>query len=375
MKQKYDYLLVGSGLFSCVFSNLARLDGKSCLIIEKRNHPFGNCYTEKKDDITIHKYGPHVFHTNNDNIWKFVNQYCKFYNYINRPKVNYKGNIYSFPINLFTLYQLWGVKTPQQAKDKLESVRIHFDNPSNLEEWILSQVGQEIYEKFIYGYTKKQWNTEPKNLPSFIIKRLPIRLNFDDNYFFDKYQGIPIGGYSELLSNLVDKTEIILETDYFTNRDYWNNIAKYIVYTGPIDRFFDYKFGVLEYRSLRFEHESIPVDDFQGNAIINYTEENIPYTRIIEHKHFEKSESRSTIISREYPQNWNIEREPFYPINNDYNNNIYDKYKNLTKDSKNIIFGGRLAEYKYYDMHQIIGSAITKYNNYNDKHTKRIAPI
>lgn len=357
-----DYLLVGSGLFSCVFANLAKKNNKKCLIIEKRNHPFGNCYTERVSDINVHKYGPHVFHTNNEQIWNFVNEYCGFHNYINRPKVNYQNSIYSFPINLFTLYQLWGVKTPQEAKQKLLDVKINIPEPKNLEEWILSQVGEEIYKKFIYGYTKKQWNTEPKNLPTFIIKRLPIRMNFDDNYFFDKYQGIPIGGYTKLLSNITDGIEIVLESDYFENQEYWNNKAKKIVYTGPIDRFFKYKFGVLEYRSLKFESTKLNINDFQGNAIINYTEESVPYTRIIEHKHFENSVSDSTIITKEYPQNWELGKEAFYPINNDTNNLVYNQYKELTKNTTNIIFGGRLAEYKYYDMHQVIASAMHKYS-------------
>lgn len=369
----YDYLLVGSGLFSCVFSHLAKKDKKQCLIIEKRNHPFGNCYTENIDGINVHKYGPHIFHTNNDNIWKFVNEFVEFNNYINRPKVNYDNKIYSFPINLLTLYQLWGVTNPQQAQDKLNNVKIKIDNPSNLEEWILSQVGEEIYQKFIYGYTKKQWNTEPKNLPSFIIKRLPIRLNFDDNYFFDKYQGIPIGGYSKLLQNMTDGIEIILDTDYFDNIDYWNSRAKHIVYTGQIDRFFDYKFGVLNYRSLRFEHSRVDMEDFQGNAIINYTNESIPYTRTIEHKHFEFNNCNHTIVTKEFPQDWTLEKEPFYPINNSENNNIYSKYKELIASLKHITFGGRLAEYKYYDMHQIIGSAFNKYQSLNhDRHTTGI---
>jgi UDP-galactopyranose mutase len=361
-----DYLLVGSGLFSCVFASLARKHNKKCLIIEKRDHAFGNCYTKQIDGINVHKYGPHIFHTNNDKIWNFVNEYCEFSNYINRPKVKYKNRIYSFPINLMTLHQLWGVDTPEEAKKKIDSVKIKIDDPANLEEWILSQVGEEIYYTFIYGYTKKQWNTEPKNLPSFIIKRLPIRLNFDDNYFFDKYQGIPIGGYSSLLGNMTDGIEIVLNTDYFVNRPYWDSIAKKIVYTGPIDRFFDYTFGVLQYRSLLFEHQTLNIEDFQGNAIINYTEESVPFTRIIEHKHFEASQSKTTIITKEYPQDWTIHKEPFYPINNDTNNNIYNQYKQLTKQSDKFIFGGRLAEYQYYDMHQVVASAIHKYYQLNN---------
>jgi len=360
----YDYLIVGSGLFGCVFAEQAKRDKKKCLIIEKRNHPFGNCYTEDVHGINIHKYGPHIFHTNNEDIWQYVNKFAIFNNYVNRPKVNYNGNIYSFPINLMTLYQLWGVSTPDQAREKLDSVKITINNPSNLEEWILSQVGSEIYEKFIKGYTEKQWNTDPKNLPSSIIKRLPIRLNFNDNYFNDKYQGIPIGGYTQMMQNISDGTEIILNTDYIDNREYWNSIAKKIVYTGPIDRFFDYSFGVLDYRSLRFEQQVLDTDYFQGCAIVNYTDKQVPFTRIIEHKYFEESAfiKDKTVVTREYPQDWKVGMDAFYPINNKLNNDIFTKYKLLANDfNKNTIFGGRLAEYCYYDMHQIIGSAWSKY--------------
>jgi len=359
--KKYDFLIVGSGLFGCVFANLAKQNNQTSLIIEKRNHPFGNCYTENIKNINVHKYGPHIFHTSNENIWQFVNQFAKFNNYVNRTKVNYNNQIYSFPINLFTLHQLWGVTNPNEAKEKLGTVKIKCDNPSNLEEWILSQVGQEIYEKFIYGYTKKQWNIEPKYLPSSIIKRLPIRLNFDDNYFNDTYQGIPIGGYTNLLSNMTDSIEIVLNTDYLKNREYWDNQAKTIIYTGPIDEFYNYEFGKLNYRSLRFDHKILNTLDFQGNAIINYTSESIPFTRIVEHKHFDNAKSDVTIVTEEYPESFDIHNEPFYPINNITNNRIYQKYHNLSVLNNKFIFGGRLAQYKYFDMHQIIGSAINKY--------------
>ena len=361
---QYDFLIIGSGLFGCVFAQQAQFNNKTCLILEKRNHPFGNCYTENISGINIHKYGPHIFHTSNDKIWNYVNQFSSFNNYVNRPKVNYQGKLYSFPINLFTLYQLWGVNSPDQARVRLEKEKVKIDNPQNLEEWILSQVGEEIYHTFIYGYTKKQWNTEPKNLPSFIIKRLPIRLNFDDNYFNDTYQGIPIGGYSKMMNNMIDGIEVILETDYLKNRDYWNSKAKTLVYTGPIDEFYDYEFGVLDYRSLRFEHEKLEVPDYQGNAIINYTDYSVPFTRIIEHKHFEKNQINHSVITKEYSQDWSRCLDRFYPINNDKNNNLYAKYKLLSQTSK-IIFGGRLGEYKYYDMHQIIASALHKFSEYN----------
>lgn len=360
----YDYLIVGSGLFGCTFANLALKNNKKCLILEKRDHPFGNCYTEKMDGIDIHKYGPHVFHTNDDRIWAYVNQFTKFNNFVNRPKVKFGDALFSFPINLMTLYQLWGVSSPSQAKQKLDDAKIQIDNPSNLEEWILSQVGEEIYEIFIKGYTTKQWNTEPKNLPSFIIKRLPIRLNFDDNYFFDKYQGIPIDGYSSMMQNMVEDTEIILNTNYLDNKEKWNKLAKYIVYTGPIDEYFENHLGVLDYRSLSFEHIKLDIEDFQGNAIINYTEMSVPYTRIIEHKHFNWITSKHTIITKEYPENWTIGKDRYYPINNDSNNNLYAQYRNISNKQKNVLFGGRLAEYKYYDMHQIVASAMTKYHKY-----------
>lgn len=360
---KYNFLIVGSGLFGCVFANLAKQNNQTSLIIEKRSHPFGNCYTENINNINVHKYGPHIFHTSNESIWAFVNQFAKFNNYINRPKINYNNEIYSFPINLFTLYQLWGVTNPTDAKKKLESVKIQHKNPSNLEEWILSQVGEEIYEKFIYGYTKKQWNTEPKYLPSSIIKRLPIRLNFDDNYFNDTYQGIPIDGYTNMLSNMVDGIEIVLDTDYLQNKTYWDNQAEKIIYTGPIDEFYNYEFGKLDYRSLKFDHEILNISDFQGNAVVNYTSENIPFTRIVEHKHFDNAKSDVTIVTKEYPNNFDENNDPYYPINNDKNNNIYQKYYKLSKIDNKFIFGGRLAQYQYFDMHQIIGSAMSKYKD------------
>lgn len=361
---KYDYLIVGSGLFGCVFANIAQKNKKTCLIIDKRNHPFGNCYTENINGIDVHKYGPHIFHTSNKDIWEYVNQFTKFNSFVNRPKVNYKGQIFSFPINLLTLYQLWGVTTPKEAKEKLDEVKISTNDPTNLEDWILSQVGQEIYEKFIYGYTKKQWNTEPKNLPASIIKRLPIRLTFDDNYFNDTYQGIPIDGYTTMMQNMIDGCEVVLGVDYFNKQNYWDSLAKTIVYTGPIDRFFNYEFGKLEYRSLVFEQSCMNTSDFQGNAIINFTSENIPYTRITEHKHFslDKTETGVTIVTKEFPANYETTGEPYYPINNKYNNDIYQKYYQVSKKKSNTIFGGRLAQYQYYDMHQIIGSAITKAN-------------
>jgi UDP-galactopyranose mutase len=356
----YDFLLVGSGLFSCVFARMALDNNLKCLIIDKRDHPFGNCYTKEQDNIHVHMYGPHIFHTNNLDIWTFINRFAKFNTFINKPKVKYQNKLYSFPINLMTLYQIWGVTTPEEASQKLDSVKLKIDNPQNLEEWALSQVGEELYQIFIYGYTKKQWNTEPKNLPSFIIKRLPIRLYFDENYFFDQYQGIPIGGYSQMMQNMIEDTKIILNEDYTKNREYWNQKAKNIVYTGAIDEYFEYICGKLDYRSLKFEHNKFDKLDFQGNAIINYTEYSVPYTRVIEHKYFDFNKQDNTIVSYEYPANFQETNIPYYPINNKENTIIYNEYKKLHLNS-NIIFGGRLAEYRYYDMHQIIGSSIHKF--------------
>jgi UDP-galactopyranose mutase len=356
---KYDYLIVGSGLFGSVFAHEMTKVGKKCLIIEKRNHIAGNCHTENKDGINVHTYGPHIFHTNDKGIWEWVNQFTEFHNYKHTPKVNYKDKIYSFPINLMTLYQIWGVNTPEEAKQKLEEVRVKNDNPKNLEEWILSQVGHDIYEKFIKGYTQKQWNKDPKELPTSIIKRLPIRTNFDDNYFFDKYQGIPVGGYTQIFEKILEGIEVKTNIDYFENKEYWNSIADKIVFTGKIDEFFDYQFGELEYRTLRFDNKKIELEDYQGCSIVNYTDFNVPYTRITEHKHFENSKSDSTWITIEYPKDYEKGDVPYYPINDEKNNSIYEKYKELTKES-NVIFGGRLSEYKYYDMHQIIGSALSK---------------
>lgn len=358
----YDYLIVGSGLFGATFANLAKSAGKSCLILEKRDHIGGNIYTENRDGINMHMYGPHTFHTSNKEIWDYVNKFATFNNFVNRPKVKYANKIYSFPINLFTLYQMWGVSTPEQARVKLDSVKVKINNPSNLEEWILSQVGEELYQTFIYGYTKKQWGTDPRDLPTFIIKRLPIRLTYDDNYFNDCYQGIPIGGYTNLIKNMILDIPIERDVDFNKDKDYWISKAKYIVYTGAIDELFNYSNGTLGYRSLKFEHEKLDIEDYQGNALVNYTEEHIPYTRIIEHKHFENVNVRSTIITKEMPDSWSIEKEKYYPINNDTNNKLYETYNNLAKkEYPNMILGGRLACYKYYDMHQVIGQSMHKF--------------
>lgn len=353
----YDYLIVGSGLFGSIFAHEANKIGKKVLVIEKREHIGGNCYTEKIEEINVHKYGPHIFHTNDSTIWNYINQFAEFNHYVNRPKVLYKEKIFSFPINLMTLQQLWNVKTPKEARQKIESVKIVNNNPQNLEEWILSQVGEEIYEIFIKGYTTKQWGREPKELPASIIKRLPIRMNFDDNYFNDRFQGIPIDGYTNIFEKMLKGIPIELNVDFFENRTYFESIAKKIIFTGKIDQLFDHTYGHLEYRSLRFEHE-MHEGDFQGNAVVNYTEQEVPFTRICEHKHFEFGNQEKTIITKEFPDSYDSTKVPYYPIGDRKNVEIYEKYKTLTKSENKYILGGRLAEYKYYDMHQIIASAL-----------------
>lgn len=353
----YDYLIVGAGLFGSVCARELTNKGFNCLVIDKRNHIAGNCYTKEVSGINVHKYGPHIFHTNSQKIWNYINQYSEFNNFIFKPKVKYKDKIYSFPINLFTLYQLFSTQTPEQAINKLNELKLDIENPNNLEDWVLNNIGQELYEIFIKGYTTKQWNKSPKELPSSIIRRIPIRTNFNDNYFDDIYQGIPIDGYTSIFEKLLEGIEVKLETDFFQDKQLLSNLSNRTIYTGAIDEFFEYKYGYLEYRSLKFEEEVLNIKDYQGCAVINYTEENIPYTRIVEHKHFNNISSENTIITKEYPQNWDITKERFYPINTESNNKIFEKYKSLETD---VIFGGRLAEYKYYDMHQVIASALSK---------------
>jgi UDP-galactopyranose mutase len=364
---KYDYLIVGAGLFGSTFAYEMTKAGKKCLIIESKDHIAGNCYTENKDGINIHTYGPHIFHTNDKGIWEWVNQFAEFNNYRHCVRVSYDDKIYSFPINLMTLHQLWNVKTPEEAKVKLKEVSIPNDNPTNLEEWILSQVGEDIYNTFVKGYTTKQWGKSPKELPTFIIKRLPIRTSFDDNYYFDKYQGIPIGGYTKMFEKILEGIEVRTGVDYFKDKEYYNSIADKIVFTGKIDEFFDYKFGELEYRTLKFVNERLDINDYQGCAQVNYGDIDVPYTRITEHKHFEKNNSNVTWISKEYSMLYKRGDIPYYPINDDRNNKIYNQYKELSEKNPNIIFGGRLSEYRYYDMHQIIGSALAKVKKETNK--------
>jgi len=363
---KYDFLIIGSGFYGSICARELTDLGYSCLVIEKRDHIGGNCYTEKKEGINVHKYGPHIFHTSNEKIWKYINRFAEFNNYRHHAMANYKDELYSLPFNMLTFNKLWGVNTPKEANQKIEETKFT-GSPKNLEEQALSQVGKEIYEKLIEGYTTKQWMKSPKELPPFIIKRIPVRFTFDNNYFFDKYQGIPIGGYTSIFERLLSGVEVRLNTDYFLERNKYDNISDNIIYTGPIDKFFNYKFGYLEYRPLKFEHETIDEDNYQGWSIINYTDKEVPYTRIIEHKHFENSESKKTIITKEYPIEWDINSEPYYPINDDINQKIFNLYYEESKTLKNIFFGGRLSEYKYYDMHQVIDSALNLIENFNKK--------
>ncbi|MGX5631081.1 UDP-galactopyranose mutase [Bacillus thuringiensis] len=357
----YDYLIVGAGLFGAVFAHEASKKGKKCLVIDKRKHIGGNVYTENIEGINVHKYGAHIFHTNNKKIWDYVNDFVEFNRYTNSPVANFKGEIYNLPFNMNTFNKLWGVITPQEAMQKIEEQKrkAKITEPKNLEEQAISLVGTDIYEKLIKGYTEKQWGRSATELPSFIINRLPVRFTYDNNYFNDKYQGIPIGGYNLIIEKMLKNSEVRLGIDFFENRKELEGIAQKIVFTGMIDQFFEYKHGVLEYRSLQFENETISnTDNYQGNAVVNYTDRETPYTRIIEHKHFEFGSQEKTVITKEYPSEWKPGDEPYYPINNKKNTELYRKYKELADKEDNVIFGGRLATYKYYDMHQIIGAAL-----------------
>lgn len=359
--KEYDYLIVGSGLFGAVFAHEMTKHGKKCLILEKRSHIAGNVYTREIESIQVHEYGAHIFHTSNKKIWDYVNNFAEFNRYTNSPLANYKGKLYNLPFNMNTFYQLWGVKTPQEAQKKIDEQKqayIHITDPKNLEEQALVLAGYDIYEKLIKGYTEKQWGRPATEIPAFIIRRLPFRFTFDNNYFNDTYQGIPIGGYTKLIENMISNIDIRLNTNYLENKAHWDLLADKIVYTGKIDEFFEYCYGKLDYRSLRFEHEILDMDNFQGNAVVNYTEIHIPFTRIIEHKHFEFGQQSKTVITKEYSQEADLNNEAYYPINDDKNQKIYQQYYQLAKKSKNFIFGGRLAEYKYYDMHQVIEKAL-----------------
>lgn len=356
----YDYLIVGAGLFGSIFAYEAKKRGYTCLVVDKRNHIGGNIYTEEIEGIQVHKYGAHIFHTSNSFVWKYIQQFAEFNRYTNSPIARYQDEVYNMPFNMNTFNKLWGVITPQQAKDKIkEQIKESgIQTPHNLEEQAISLVGKDIYEKLVKGYTQKQWGRPCKELPSFIIKRLPVRFTYDNNYFNDTYQGIPIGGYTKIIEKMLNGIEVRLNCDFFVHRKELQTVAKTIVFTGMIDQYYDYCFGELEYRSLRFEEEILDVDNYQGNAVVNYNEYEIPYTRIIEHKHFEFGTQPKTVITREYPAAWSKGDEPYYPMNDDKNNALYEKYKSLADKESNVIFGGRLGMYKYFDMHNVIDEAL-----------------
>ena len=370
--KEYDYLIVGSGLFGATFAYRAKQAGKKCLGIDKRNHKGGNVYCENIEGINVHKYGAHIFHTSKKEVWNFVNSIVEFNRYTNSPVANYKGKLYNLPFNMNTFYQMWGVVTPQEAKEKIKEQKAAavksmqqagIVEPRNLEEQAISLIGTDIYRTLIKGYTEKQWGRKCTELPAFIIKRLPVRFVYDNNYFNDKYQGIPIGGYNKLIDGLLGGIEVKTGIDFFENRNYWENIAEKIVFTGKIDEFYDYRFGKLEYRTVIFEEEIHDCCNYQGNAVVNYTDKDVPYTRIIEHKHFEMFGSEidncpKTVISKEYSTEWKDGMEPYYPVNDKKNNDLYALYKELADKTENVIFGGRLAEYKYYDMDAVIASAL-----------------
>ncbi|MCR5221963.1 MAG: UDP-galactopyranose mutase [Lachnospiraceae bacterium] len=368
---EFDYLIVGAGLYGAVFAHEMCQKGKKCLVVDKRGHIGGNVYTEDVEGIQVHRYGAHIFHTSDKEVWDYVNGFAEFNRYINSPVARYKDELYNLPFNMNTFYALWGVKTPEEAKAKIEEQKAEAlearkrtagkdagDEPSNLEEQAIALAGRDIYEKLVKGYTEKQWGKRATELPPFIIKRLPVRFTFDNNYFNDRYQGIPIGGYTAMIEKMLEGSEVRLNVDYLENRAELNALADKIVYTGMIDAFFDHRFGYLEYRSLRFETEILNMPNFQGNAVVNYTEYEVPYTRIIEHKHFEFGTQDMTVITREYPAAWKQGDEPYYPMNDAKNTELFEKYKALADKEEKVLFGGRLGEYRYYDMHQVIRRAL-----------------
>lgn len=371
---KYDYLVVGSGLYGAIFAHEAKKHGKTVLVVEKRSNIAGNIYTENIEGINVHKYGAHIFHTNNKEVWKYITQFAEFNRFTNSPVANYKGELYSMPFNMYTFNKMWGVVTPEEAQEKISEQRKEIvGTPKNLEEQAISLVGRDVYEKLVKGYTEKQWGRECVDLPAFIIKRLPVRFTFDNNYFNALYQGIPIGGYTKLVSKILEGIEVRLNTDYLKEKSELDKLADKIVYTGPIDAYFDYKLGHLEYRSVRFENELLNIPNFQGNAAVNYTDKETPWTRIIEHKWFEfgKDENGNdlpkTIISREYSSEWKPGDEPYYPVNDEKNSNLYEEYRKLSVSEPKVIFGGRLGEYKYYDMDKTIESVLKVTENLFDK--------
>lgn len=363
MKQ-YDYLIVGSGLYGSIYAYKATQQGKKCLVIDKRHHLGGNIYCENIEGICVHKYGAHIFHTSNKDVWNFVNSFVEFNRYTNSPLACYKGKLYNLPLNMNTFYALWGVKTPEEAKIEIERQRriSGITDPKNLEEQAISLAGKDIYEILIKGYTEKQWGRKCNELPAFIIRRIPIRFTFNNNYFNDTYQGIPIGGYNNLITGLLKGIETRCNTDFFANMEHFKNLADKIIFTGKIDEYYNYRFGKLEYRTVRFETELLNCENFQGNAVINYTDSEIPYTRIIEHKHFEFGTQSKTVISKEYSSEAQENNEPFYPVNDKRNNTIFQQYKKLADKESNVVFGGRLAEYAYYDMDEIVEQILTLKN-------------
>ena len=360
---QYDYLIVGAGLFGSIFAYEAGKAGKKCLVIDKRSHIGGNVYTEDVEGIAVHKYGAHIFHTGNKAVWDYMNSFVEFNRYTNSPVARYKDELYNLPFNMNTFHALWGVRTPDEAKAEIERQKREAAlpegcEPRNLAEQAVSLIGKDIYEKLVKGYTEKQWGKRAEELPAFIIKRLPVRFTYDNNYFNDKYQGIPVGGYTKIIEKMLESAEVRLNTDYFADRAALDECADKIVFTGMIDEFYDYCYGELEYRSLRFETEVLDTDNFQGNAVVNYTEYEVPYTRIIEHKHFEFGTQEKTVITREYPAAWNKGDEPYYPMNDDRNSALFEQYRKKALTEQRVIFGGRLGEYKYYDMHQVVARAL-----------------
>lgn len=355
----YDYLIVGAGFFGAVFAHEAQKQGKRCLVVERRGHIGGNCYTDDVESIHVHRYGAHIFHTSDQQIWTYINQFCTFNNYINSPIANYRGEIYNMPFNMNTFSRLWHVSTPAEAKAIIDAQRADAPaQPQNLEEQAISLVGRDIYEKLVKGYTEKQWGRPCTQMPAFIIRRLPVRFRYDNNYFNDRYQGIPEGGYTPIFEKLLDGIDVRLNCDYFDHRDELRAQCRKVVFTGPIDRYFDYCYGPLQFRSLRFESEVLDMENYQGNAVVNYTDRETPYTRVIEHKHFEFGTQPKTVITREYPMDWHPGDEPYYTVNDEENNQLYQRYAALAEREPDVLFGGRLGEYKYYDMDKVIASAL-----------------
>jgi UDP-galactopyranose mutase len=363
--KKYDYLIVGSGLFGAIFAYEMTQIGKKCLVIDKRNHIAGNIYCENVEGINVHKYGAHIFHTSDKGVWDYMNQFAEFNNYVNSPVAIYKDELYNMPFNMNTFSKMWNIKTPKEAKNIIDKQieELNITEPKNLEEQALSLVGRDVYEKLVKGYTEKQWGRDCKDLPAFIIKRLPLRFVYDNNYFNDRYQGIPIGGYTKIIEKMLEGSDVLLNTDYFEFKKENKDIAYRTVYTGMLDQYFDYQYGVLEYRSVYFETEKLDLDNYQGNAVVNYTEREVPYTRIIEHKHFEFGKQPVTVISKEYPIEWKLGIEPYYPVNNEKNEEIAEKYRELARNEENVIFGGRLGEYRYYDMDKVVLVALESVQN------------